>query len=133
MARNLYIIRHGQVKNRFKGKFIGSIDADLSLTGLEQAVRLNNFLSKKSPKICFSNPIRRCLQAAEKALASLNIALIQEDLFREVAFGKWGMIIYWAIIGHPKKHMKLNQLKFSCISCVSLFLTILPGQFWPIL
>ena len=89
MARNLYLIRHGQVESRFKGKLVGSTDAELSPAGLEQAVRLNNFLSRKSPDISFSSPMRRCLQTAEQAVASLNIEIVQEEMFCEVDFGEW--------------------------------------------
>ena len=89
MARNLYLIRHGQVINQLKGKFVGSTDADLSLSGLEQAARLNIFLSRKTPDICFSSPMRRCLQTAEQAIASLNIELFPKKMFREVDFGEW--------------------------------------------
>ncbi len=94
MARNLYLIRHGQVKSRFKGKLVGSTDADPSPAGLEQAVRLNNFLSRKSPAICFSSPMRRCLQTAEQAVASLNIEIVQEEMFCEVDFGEWEGLVF---------------------------------------
>lgn len=48
MARNLYLIRHGQVKSRFKGTFAGAANADFSPVGLSPSVRLNNVLSRKS-------------------------------------------------------------------------------------
>jgi len=89
MARNLYLIRHGQVRSRFKEKFVGSTDADPSPAGLELAVRLNNFLSRTSPAIYFSSPVRRCLQTAEQAVASLSIEIVQEEMFCEVDYGEW--------------------------------------------
>ena len=89
MARNLYLIRHGQVESLLTGKLVGSTDADLSPTGMEQAARLNSVLSRRSPDICFSSPMRRCLQTAEQAMASLNIELVREESLREVDFGAW--------------------------------------------
>lgn len=89
MARNLYLIRHGQVKSQYKGTLVGSTDVELSPTGLEQAAHLRNFLSRKSPDICFTSPMQRCLQTAQLAMSSLNIELIQNDLLREVDFGDW--------------------------------------------
>jgi len=89
MAGNLYLIRHGQVKSRFKGALVGSTDVELSPAGLEQAAHLRNYLSRKSPDICFSSPMQRCLQTAQQAMYSLNIQLIQHDLLREVDFGEW--------------------------------------------
>ncbi len=89
MARMLYLIRHGQVEHRFKGKLVGSTNADLAPVGLEQAARLAKYLLRKSPDICFSSPMGRCLQTAEQVMDSLNNELIQHDLLREVDFGEW--------------------------------------------
>lgn len=89
MARNLYLIRHGEITGRLKGKFVGSTDADLSPAGLKQAARLNSLLSRKSPDVCFSSPMRRCLQTAEQAMGVLNIELVRQESLREVDFGKW--------------------------------------------
>lgn len=89
MARNVYLIRHGQVESRFEGKLVGSTDADLSPKGVEQAARLSPFLAQRSPDICFSSPLRRCLQTATGAVSALNIEIVQQEKLREVDFGKW--------------------------------------------
>lgn len=89
MVKNLYLIRHGQVESRFEGKLVGATNADLSPSGREQAIRLNQILIRKSPDICFSSPMRRCLDTANHAMASLNIELRQLEQIRELDFGEW--------------------------------------------
>lgn len=89
MARNLYLIRHGQVEKRFIGKLVGATDVDLSPMGLKQATCLNQVLSRKLPDICFSSPMRRCLQTAKHAMNALDIELIRQESLREVDFGEW--------------------------------------------
>jgi broad specificity phosphatase PhoE len=88
MARNLYPIRHGQVKSPFKATFVGDAHADFSPAGLAPAVRLNNVLSRISPHIRYSSPMRRCLQTAQQAMVCQTIEFVhQQELRRDADVG----------------------------------------------
>lgn len=89
MARKLILIRHGQVESLYKGKLVGSTNAELSPAGLEQAGSLHSFLARKSPDIAYSSPMKRCMDSAGAAMSGLNLELKVEELLSEVDFGDW--------------------------------------------
>jgi broad specificity phosphatase PhoE len=74
MARRLILIRHGQVEERFEGRFVGSTDAALSPVGLRQARDL-------------------------AALAGLSLQPELDRDLREVDFGDWEGLSFPDIAG----------------------------------
>ena len=99
MARRLILIRHGQVEERFGGRFIGSTDAALSPAGLRQAQDLATWLAGKKPGACYSSPLQRCTATARAAVAGL---FLQPELdldLREVDFGEWEGLSFSDIAG----------------------------------
>lgn len=99
MARRLILIRHGQVEERFEGRFVGSTDAALSPAGLRQAEQLAPWLEQQQPGACYSSPLRRCGETARAASAGLSLQPeIDRDL-REVDFGEWEGLSFSDIAG----------------------------------
>lgn len=97
MARRLILVRHGQVEERFEGRFVGAMDAVLSLAGLRQAQDLAPWLALRKPGACFCSPLQRCTATARAAVAGLPLEL-DSDL-REVDFGAWEGLSFSDIAG----------------------------------
>jgi len=107
MARRLILIRHGQVEERFEGRFVGSTDAALSPTGLRQAEQLAAWLGQQQPGACFSSPLQRCAATARAALAGLSLQPELDPDLREVDFGDWERLSFSEIAG--KDHAAVDR------------------------
>ncbi|MHB8836308.1 MAG: histidine phosphatase family protein [Candidatus Methylomirabilia bacterium] len=99
MARRLILIRHGQVEERFEGRFVGSTDAALSPAGLCQAQDLVSWLAGKQPGSCFCSPLQRCTATARVALKGLALQPELDPDLREVDFGEWEGLSFSEIAG----------------------------------
>ena len=99
MAQRLILIRHGQVEERFEGRFAGSTDAVLSSAGLRQARELATWLAGKQPGACFCSPLQRCAATAGAALAGLALQPEMDPDLREVDFGAWEGLSFSDIAG----------------------------------
>lgn len=99
MARRLILIRHGQVEERFEGRFVGATDAGLSPAGLRQAQDLASWLAGMKPGACFSSPLQRCTATARAAVAGLPLQLELDPDLREVDFGAWEGLSFSDIAG----------------------------------
>jgi alpha-ribazole phosphatase len=99
MAGRLILIRHGQVEERFAGRFVGSTDAALSPAGLRQARDLASWLAGKKPGVCFCSPMQRCVETARTAVAGLPLQPVPDPDLREVDFGEWEGLSFTAIAG----------------------------------
>ena len=99
MARRLILIRHGQVEERFEGRFVGSTDAVLAAEGLRQAQGLAVWLAGKQPGACFSSPLQRCVATARAAIEGLSLQPELDSDLREVDFGAWEGLSFADIAG----------------------------------
>jgi broad specificity phosphatase PhoE len=99
MAKRLILIRHGQVEERFAGRFVGATDAALSPAGLRQAQDLAAWLAGKKPEACFCSPLKRCVATAHAALAGLPLHPELDPDLREVDFGAWEGLSFADIAG----------------------------------
>lgn len=95
MARNLILIRHGAVEERYAGKLVGSTDAALSPAGIEQARRAGQYLADTAPASPYfiSSPKKRCIETAAAAGVQSGAMAFDEDL-READFGDWEGLAY---------------------------------------
>ena len=99
MARRLILIRHGQVEERFEGRFVGSTDAVLSPAGLRQAQGLAAWVAGKQPGACFCSPLQRCVATARAAVAGLSLQPVPDPDLREADFGEWEGLSFSDIAG----------------------------------
>ncbi len=99
MARRLILIRHGQVEERYAGRFVGSTDAALSPAGLRQARGLAPYLAQQRPGACFSSPLQRCTGTARAAVAGLALRVGLDGDLREADFGAWEGLSFPEIAG----------------------------------
>ena len=85
----LYLIRHGEVEERYQRVFGGRIDMDLSPIGLEQAKALASYLERVPFEMIYASPMKRARQTLVRFAELQNRLPIFEDDLREVDFGQW--------------------------------------------
>lgn len=89
MAQRLILIRHGDLGEGCRGRYVGRTDAPLSPGGRRQAAALAEELGRtgKGARILCS-PLLRARETAAIALGTDGPLIIDDDL-REIDFGRW--------------------------------------------
>lgn len=86
----LYLIRHGEVEERYHRIFGGSrIDMALSPLGLSQAVALGKWLAGTKLDAIYASPMLRVRQTMAPTLEGRGIEPVAMPDLREVDFGDW--------------------------------------------
>ena len=85
----LFLLRHGEVEERYHRVFGGRIDMDLSPRGHEQARALAGFLRRRPIDAIFASPMRRAQQTLAPLASHCPKPAIDRPEFREVDFGDW--------------------------------------------
>jgi broad specificity phosphatase PhoE len=88
-STRLFLIRHGEVEEKYHRIFGGRIDMDLSPTGLEQARAMANHLREVHLDAIYVSPMRRANRTAAAISATNGHVPIVADQLREVDFGVW--------------------------------------------
>ena len=79
----LILIRHGTTQGNLEGRFIGTLDVDLTPQGMELARRVGPTLP--AVEHIYRSPLKRCLQTAELLWPGVEMTVIDE--LRETDFG----------------------------------------------
>ncbi|MBV1907526.1 MAG: histidine phosphatase family protein [Pseudomonadales bacterium] len=89
MARQLILIRHGQIQANVDGHWHGSTDSPLNRTGRSQAKRVANYLSAQTLRnaAIYSSPLQRCQKTADSIASKLKLPVITEYDLREYSIG----------------------------------------------
>ena len=61
-SNTIYLIRHGAVDERFKGKYIGITDVHLSEKGKKQLIQTSDIFGYPYPERIYSSPLVRCTE-----------------------------------------------------------------------
>jgi broad specificity phosphatase PhoE len=85
----LFLLRHGEVEERYHRVFGGRIDMDLSSRGHEQAGALAAFLRRRPIDAIYASPMRRAQQTLAPLASHCPKPAIARSEFREVDFGDW--------------------------------------------
>ncbi len=87
----LLLIRHAATDASKNNLLLGSTDAALSISGLQQLVRLPPLLEAYNPETWYCSPMFRAVQTAEKLqrLCSIDQQFQKDDRLREIDFGRW--------------------------------------------
>ena len=88
MTKRVILIRHGDLGEGCRGRYIGRTDAPLSGEGRRQAAALAKELAELSGAHLLCSPLLRTRQTAEIALGAAEACDIDPDL-REIDFGRW--------------------------------------------
>jgi broad specificity phosphatase PhoE len=88
MTKRVILIRHGDLGEGCRGRYIGRTDVSLSEGGRSQAAALAVELGRLNGAHLLCSPLLRTRQTAEIALGAADICDIDSDL-REIDFGRW--------------------------------------------
>ncbi len=101
MTQRLILIRHGDLGERGRGRYIGRTDAPLSAEGRRQAAAIAGALGPLDGARIFCSPLLRTRETAEIALGAGRTFSMDDDL-REIDFGRWeGMSFKEIAAGDP--------------------------------
>lgn len=89
MARKLLLLRHGEVDEKYRGRYIGRTDLPLCERGHRQVDEIKMFLQSRRFDHCLCSPLLRCRQTASTVLESAKINMAIDDNLREIDFGHW--------------------------------------------
>lgn len=85
----LFLLRHGEVEERYQRIFGGRIDMDLSPRGHEQAAVLAKYVRRRPIDFIYASPMRRAQQTLAPLADHCAKPAIVRPEFREVDFGDW--------------------------------------------
>lgn len=88
MAKRLILVRHGDLGEGCRGRYIGRTDAPLSPVGRLQAAALAGELARLRGASILCSPLLRARETAAISLGEEGIFTIDDDL-REISFGRW--------------------------------------------
>ncbi len=97
MAKQLILIRHGEVTERYQGRFIGSTDAPLSKEGKSQILKFRTYIRQFPEAAFFYSPLLRATESFKIAIGDMQVEANADDLLREVNFGDWECLKYTEI------------------------------------
>jgi broad specificity phosphatase PhoE len=85
----LFLLRHGEVEERYHRVFGGRIDMELSPRGHDQAKALAAFLRRRPIDVIYASPMRRAQQTLAPLASHCPRPAVTRPEFREVDFGDW--------------------------------------------
>ena len=97
MANRLILIRHGDLGESRRGRYIGRTDAALSAEGRRQAAALSEPLARIGGALFFASPLLRTRETAEIALGAGRCCEVDDNL-REIDFGRWDGMSFAEIV-----------------------------------
>jgi alpha-ribazole phosphatase len=101
MAQRLILVRHGDLGEGCRGRYIGRTDVPLSAEGRRQAAALAGEFERLNGAHILCSPLLRCRGTAEIALGAGGTFAIDDDL-REIDFGLWeGLTFAEIAMAHP--------------------------------
>ncbi len=86
-VRQILLIRHCEVPDEYRGRYIGSTDVPLSEAGRAAARNLAPQLASFAPETVVSSPLRRAAETAELAAPGREIRF--DSRLAEIDFGAW--------------------------------------------
>ena len=87
-AMKILLIRHGEVGDAYRGRFIGITDPPLSESGRAGCLALRERVAALSPARFFASPLRRAAETLELVMPSGAEARFDRRL-AEIDFGEW--------------------------------------------
>ncbi len=85
----LYLVRHGEVEEKYHGIYGGRIDMELSDQGREQSKSLGGYFSDHRPDAVYCSSMKRALQTLEPIRNGWPEEPLILDALREIDFGEW--------------------------------------------
>lgn len=82
---NIYLARHAEVEEKYKGRYNGQIDIDISQKDQEEAKKLAENLKNIEFDLVYSSDLKRCRQSIEFFDKEI---VVFDELLREKSFGE---------------------------------------------
>lgn len=89
MARELYLIRHGQTAYNAQRRFQGQVDVPLDATGLDQARAVAHHLKDVGVTRIFSSDLTRAHDTAKELANVTGLSVTLDAGLREIRVGEW--------------------------------------------
>ncbi len=83
----IHFIRHGDIADTLKGKYIGATDVSLSEEGIRNLQSYDSRYIYPGTQIVFTSPLKRCVETAEIIYPDIKPIVIDE--LSECSFGEW--------------------------------------------
>jgi len=87
----LVLVRHGDLGEGYRGRYVGRTDLPLAAEGRRQAAAMAGELGRIEGAHILCSPLRRARETTEIALGKEEAFTIDEDL-REIDFGRWELM-----------------------------------------
>ncbi|MEX1025183.1 MAG: histidine phosphatase family protein [Planctomycetota bacterium] len=88
-GRGLWLVRHAEVHERWRGKAYGDIDVELSAAGEARTEELARDLALLAPGRILASPLQRARRLGELAARHANVPLEVEPQLAEIHRGRW--------------------------------------------
>jgi probable phosphoglycerate mutase len=85
----VWLLRHPEVREDWRARAYGSLDAPLGDSGLEQAERVGAWYAELGPARVVASPLSRARVLAEHIAARAGRALALDERLRELDRGRW--------------------------------------------
>lgn len=85
----IYLIRHGQTDSNSGRRFQGRIDTPLNASGVEQAVKMAEYLQDKKIDAIYSSSLLRAQSTAQALARVKNMPVMVREELQEISFGDW--------------------------------------------
>ncbi|MGY8653384.1 MAG: histidine phosphatase family protein [Verrucomicrobiia bacterium] len=97
----LYLVRHGEVEERYLQIYGGRIDMNLSERGREQAMALGPFFARQGLDAIYCSTMKRARQTLEPIAEHASSSPVFIEDLREIDFGAWTGLSWQEV---AKKH-----------------------------
>ncbi|MBI3734899.1 histidine phosphatase family protein [Candidatus Sumerlaeota bacterium] len=110
----LYMIRHGEPAEEFKGRFYGQMDVPLSDLGKKQSIAVAQRLSSIPFDAIYSSDLQRAGFLADTLAEPRDLPVRRLEVFRERHFGiMQGMTEEEMLEAHPERHKAWKENRFT--------------------
>lgn len=83
----IHFIRHGDISETLKGKYIGTTDVPLSEEGKAKLLEYDSKFIYPGTQVVFTSPLKRCTETARIIYPQQNPIVIEQ--LSECSFGEW--------------------------------------------
>ncbi|MBS1371884.1 MAG: histidine phosphatase family protein [Lentisphaeria bacterium] len=91
--KRILLIRHGEVEEAYRGRFIGSTDAPLSESGRADCRALRERVAAYAPAVFYHSPQRRAAETLELVKPE-GARIVADPRLREIDFGEWENLLF---------------------------------------
>lgn len=97
VAKRILLIRHGEVIDAYRGRFIGKTDPPLSEEGRAACRTLRGRIAALAPEKFYCSPLRRAVETLE-AVGGTRAETVFDPRLSEIDFGKWENLLFDEIL-----------------------------------